>query len=75
MQTYGVTRQHLAQVSMKSHANASLNPYAHFQRALTLEEVQGARLVADPFTVMHCCPWDEGAAAVRVLPTSPAQRL
>jgi acetyl-CoA C-acetyltransferase len=41
MQTYGVTPQHLAQVSVKSHANASLNPYAHFQRALTLEEVQG----------------------------------
>jgi acetyl-CoA acetyltransferase len=66
MQTYGVTPQHLAQVSVKSHANASLNPYAHFQRALTLGEVQGARLVVDPFTVMHCCPWDEGAAAVVV---------
>jgi acetyl-CoA acetyltransferase len=66
MQTYGVTRQHLAQVSVKSHAYGSLNPYAHFQRVVTLEEVQGARLVADPFTVMHCCPWDEGAAAIVV---------
>ena len=75
MQTYGVTRQHLAQVSMKSHANASLNPYAHFQRALTLEEVQGARLVADPFTVMHCCPWDEGAAAIVVCAREVAARF
>jgi acetyl-CoA acetyltransferase len=75
MQTYGVTRQHLAQVSVKSHANASLNPYAHFQCALTLEEVQGARLVADPFTVMHCCPWDEGAAAVVLCAREVAARL
>lgn len=63
MQTYGVTREHLAQVAVKSHSNASLNSYAHFQRAVTLEEVQQARMVAEPFTVMHCCPWDEGAAA------------
>src|SRR5262245_40810865 len=50
MQLYGATREHLAQVAVKSHYNASLNPYAHFQRAVTLEEVQQARLVADPFT-------------------------
>jgi acetyl-CoA acetyltransferase len=66
MATYGVTPEYLAQVSVKSHYNASLNPYAHFQTAVTLREVQQARLVADPFTVLHCCPWDEGAAAVIV---------
>jgi len=75
MQTYRVTREHLAQVSVKSHYNASLNPYAHFQRAVTLEEVQRARLVADPFTVMHCCPWDEGAAAVIVCAREVARRF
>ena len=75
MQTYGVTREHLAQVAVKSHYNASLNPYAHFQRAVTLEEVQQARLVADPFTVMHCCPWDEGAAAVVVCAREVAARF
>ena len=75
MQTYGVTREHLAQIAVKSHYNASLNPYAHFQRAVTLEEVQQARLVADPFTVMHCCPWDEGAAAVVVCAREVAARF
>jgi benzoylsuccinyl-CoA thiolase BbsB subunit len=72
MATYGMTREHLAQVSVKSHYNASLNPYAHFQTAVTLAEVQQARLVADPFTVLHCCPWDEGAAAVIVCAHSVA---
>lgn len=75
MATYGVTRQHLAQVSVKSHSNASLNSYAHFQHAVTLAEVQQARLVAEPFTVLHCCPWDEGAAAVIVCARSVAARF
>lgn len=73
--TYGVAREHLAQVSVKSHSHASLNPYAHFQKAVTLEEVQQARLVADPFTVLHCCPWDEGAAAVIVCARDVAARF
>jgi acetyl-CoA acetyltransferase len=75
MATYGVTRQHLAQVAVKSHANASWNPYAHFQQAVTLAEVQQARLVAEPFTVLHCCPWDEGAAAVIVCARKVAARF
>jgi benzoylsuccinyl-CoA thiolase BbsB subunit len=75
MTTYGVTREHLAQVAVKSHYNASLNPYAHFQKAVSLDEVQQARLVADPFTVMHCCPWDEGAAAVLVCARELAARF
>ncbi len=66
MQEHGITRDQLGQISVKSHYNASLNPYAHFQKAVTLEEVNTARMVADPLTVLHCCPWDEGAAAVIV---------
>ena len=61
---YGTTLDQLAQVSVKSHYNASLNPYAHFQKAVTLEEAKNARMVADPLTVLQCCPRDEGAAAV-----------
>jgi len=66
MKEYGLTREQLGQVSVKSHYNASLNPNAHFQKAVTLEEVNNARMVADPLTVLHCCPWDEGAATVIV---------
>jgi len=64
MAQYGTTIDQLAMVSVKSHYNASFNPYAHFQNRVTLEEVHAARMVADPLTVLHCCPWDEGAAAV-----------
>lgn len=64
MKKYGTTSDQLAQVSVKSHYNASLNPYAHFQQAVTLEEVKNADLVADPLTLLQCCPWDDGGAAV-----------
>jgi acetyl-CoA acetyltransferase len=67
MKEYGVTREQLGQVSVKSHLNASLNHHAHFQKPCTLEQANNpARMVADPLTVLHCCPMDDGAAAVIV---------
>lgn len=64
MEECGTTIDQLAMVSVKSHFNGSLNPYAHFQKPVTLGEVHNARMVAYPLTVLHCCPWDEGAAAI-----------
>ncbi|MBW1785056.1 MAG: thiolase family protein [Deltaproteobacteria bacterium] len=66
MAEYGTTRDQLARVSVKSHYNAGLNPNAHFQKAVTPAEVHEARMVANPLTVLHCCPWDDGGAAVIV---------
>lgn len=75
MAEYGTTRDQLAKVSVKSHFNASLNPYAHYQKAVTLEEVHAARMVADPFTVLHCCPFDGGGAAVILGTKAAAKRF
>jgi acetyl-CoA acetyltransferase len=75
MVQYGTTIEQLALVSVKSHRNASFNPYAHFQKPVTLEEVNQARIVAEPLTVLHCCPWDEGAAAVVLCAAEVAVRF
>jgi len=75
MAQYGTTIDQLATVSVKSHHNASFNPYAHFQKPVTLQEVHQARMVAEPLTVLHCCPWDEGAAAVVLCATEVAPRF
>ena len=53
----------LAQVSVKSRQNASLNPYAHRKETYTVEQVLGSRRIADPLTLYQCCPTSEGAAA------------
>src|ERR1051325_470261 len=38
MHDFGTTREHLAAVSVKNHANGALNPHAHLRKAITLEQ-------------------------------------
>ena len=64
MSRSGVGLREIAQVSVKNHANAVRNPYAHYQQPVTVEEVMESRLVADPLRLLHCCPISDGAAAV-----------
>ena len=54
----------LAYPSIKNHRNACGNPYAQFQKVITLEDVLNARMISDPIGVLHCCPTSDGAAAV-----------
>jgi acetyl-CoA acetyltransferase len=61
---YGITREQLGQVAVKAHRHGALNPYAQYQNEVTLDEVTGARRIAEPFTLLHCCPTGDGAAAL-----------
>jgi acetyl-CoA acetyltransferase len=56
----------LVDVTVKSHQNGALNPYAQYQRELSSEEVLGSRMVADPLTLLMCSSICDGAAAVVV---------
>jgi len=60
----GLTDEQLADVSVKAHKHGALNPNAQIRRTFTREEVMAARPVADPFTLLHCCPTGDGAAAI-----------
>jgi len=64
MHRTGLGLREISQVAVKNHANATRNPYAHFQEAVTLEAVMESRMVADPLRLYHCCPISDGAAAV-----------
>lgn len=64
MQRYGTTREQMAAVSVKNHFNGSLNPYAQFQKQVTIAEVLASPMIADPVTLYSCCPNSDGAAAV-----------
>ena len=66
MERYGLTREVLAMVPVKAHANGVANPYAHFRKAVDSERVLGSPLVADPLRVFDCAPVSDGAAAVVV---------
>lgn len=64
MHEYGLTREQLSQVSVKAHDHGALNPNAQIRKRVSLDEVMASRPVADPFTLWHCCPTGDGAAAV-----------
>ena len=64
MARHGVGFREISQVAVKNHGHGARNPYAHFQQAVTLEEVMESRIVADPLRLLHCCPISDGAAAV-----------
>ena len=61
---YGLEPNDLAKVAVKAHKHGALNPLAQFQNEITLEDVAKSRPVADPFTLLHCCPTGDGAAAL-----------
>ena len=63
MEEFGAPIEAIAQVSVKAHRNATLNPYAHYNKVFTLAEVLESRPIADPLTLYQCCPTSEGASA------------
>jgi len=71
MQESGVTREHLARVSVKNHAHGVHNPFAMYRKPFTMEMVLGSQMVCDPLTLFMLCSPNEGAAAV-VLSARPA---
>lgn len=54
----------LIEVTIKSHHNGSLNPYAQHRNEVTFEEVRDSRPIADPLTLLMCSSFSDGAAAV-----------
>lgn len=52
----------MAHVSVKSHANAALNPKAHLRNAITIEDVLKAPTIAAPLGLYDCCGVSDGAA-------------
>jgi acetyl-CoA C-acetyltransferase len=64
MHDYGTTKEELAQVAVKNHANGALNPYAQYQSPISLESVLKATTVAYPLGLLDCSPVSDGAASI-----------
>lgn len=65
----------IARVSIKSHANGAKNPKAHFQQAVTEEQVLKAPMIAEPLGLYDCAGVSDGAAAVIVTTPEIARSL
>ncbi|WP_338729352.1 thiolase domain-containing protein [Haladaptatus sp. DJG-WS-42] len=64
---YGTTPEQLASVAVKNHAHGAHNPRAHFGRDIDVSDVLDSPIIADPFHLMDCCPFSDGASAVIVV--------
>lgn len=66
MEEFGATVEDFSLVTVKNRRNATLNPNARFQQAVSLDEVMSSRVIAAPLRLLHCCPLADGAVAAVV---------
>ncbi|WP_431818243.1 thiolase family protein [Gordonia jacobaea] len=65
MDVHGLTLEQLAAVAVKNKTNGVDNPRAHLRREPpTIEQVLRSRPIADPLTMLQCCPTTDGAGAM-----------
>ena len=73
MHEHGVPASVLADVSVKNRRHGMLNPIATFCKPVTREEVLASRPIAEPLTLLQCCPAVVDGAADIVLTNRPSQ--
>jgi len=64
MHKYGTTETQMALVAVKNHKNATMNPKAHIQKIITVEDVLKSKVVAWPLKLYDCSLITDGAACV-----------
>ncbi|MCX8191494.1 MAG: hypothetical protein N3F06_01645, partial [Nitrososphaerales archaeon] len=64
MSKYGTDEEDLALVAVKNHKYGSMNPLAHIQKRVTVEEVLNSPIIASPLKLLDCCPISDGATSI-----------
>ncbi len=73
MYEYKVRHEDFANFPINAHKNAATNPYAMFQRPISLETFRKAKMIASPINLMDSSPIGDGAAAVVLVPSDVAR--
>ena len=73
--SYEEGKKLLGQIAVKNHHNGSLNPKAHFQREITLEQAVNAPMIAYPLGLYDCCGVSDGAAAAIITRADLAKKF
>jgi len=71
----GDLKRAMAHVSWKSHQNGALNPKAHLRKAVEMQTILGAPMIADPLGLFDCCGVSDGAACAIVTTPEIARGL
>ena len=76
---YGMSREELkralAHVSWKSHQNGAKSPKAHLRKAVEMETILKAPMIAEPLGVFDCCGVSDGSATAIVTTPEIARAL
>ena len=68
-------KQAIAHVSWKSHQNGTRSPKAHLQKAVSMEQILGAPMIAEPLGLFDCCGVSDGSACAIVTTPDIARGL
>jgi acetyl-CoA acetyltransferase len=74
MDLHGATDEDFAQVKVKNANHGLANPNARYRKAVTVEEVLGSPMVADPLRLLEICATSDGGAAVVLTSVEYARR-
>lgn len=73
--TFAEGKRILAKIAVKNHRNGALNPRAHFQREITVEQAVNAPMVAWPLGLFDCCGVSDGCAAAIIARADIARKF
>ncbi len=66
MHEYGTTSEQLAEIAVAIRGHAAHNPAAMYRDPITVEDVLGSRMIADPLHMLDCCLVTDGGGALVV---------
>jgi acetyl-CoA C-acetyltransferase len=75
MARYGATEEDLALVGVKNHKYAAMNPVAHLQNRITVEDVLSSMVIASPLKLYDCSPMTDGSACIIVASEEKVREL
>ena len=75
MHEYGTTSEQLAWIKVAASHHAQYNPHALLKNVVTVEEVVGSPMVAEPLHRLDCCVVTDGGGAVIVTRPEIAKTL
>ena len=64
MHKYGTTEKQMAMVAVKNHRHGAMNPKAHIQKEICLEDALASRVVAWPLKLYDCSLITDGASCL-----------
>jgi acetyl-CoA acetyltransferase len=72
---YGTTPEQLASIAVQTREHAARNPDAMYQDPITVDDVLGSKLVADPLHKLDCCVVSDGGCCLILTTEERAREL